>query len=243
MIAGPSAASVRLRATDGADREPEAVAANLLGDPRLAGIVVNSRDIAEREAFETQRADRAPHDATTGFPNRALVLGRVAPAPATADRQPAPPGVILLGLDRFGHVNGRFRRAGGDAVLAAGVEAFAPRGGNNVGVRDRARTVGRGVLGRRTSPVADAAREQDPPRPADVAGVPVLRCRADHGKRSVPSSTGTAAPPTRIAAGSPLDVSTAMWTKLWRPILAPCSLTMRTAAPSAAGEAKPWRTR
>ncbi len=46
-------------------------------DPNVKGIVLNSRDVSERKAFEEQLAHQAFHDSITGLANRALFRDRV----------------------------------------------------------------------------------------------------------------------------------------------------------------------
>src|SRR5207244_2375266 len=55
----------------------ETTISNLLEDPAVNGIVLNLRDISERQALEDQLRFQAFHDALTGLPNRELFLDRV----------------------------------------------------------------------------------------------------------------------------------------------------------------------
>src|SRR5919199_3149716 len=75
-------AEFRLRHKDGRWRWIEAVARNLLHDPRIGGIVANYRDVTERKAYEQRKDDfisiaahelRTPLTSVQGF---AEVLGR-----------------------------------------------------------------------------------------------------------------------------------------------------------------------
>lgn len=49
----------RLRHKDGSYRTCEAVGRNLLNDPAVRGIVINARDVTERQLYEQELADRA----------------------------------------------------------------------------------------------------------------------------------------------------------------------------------------
>ena len=69
-------AEYRLRHKDGRWRWIEAIARNLLHDPRIGGIIVNSRDITERKDYEQRKDDfisiaahelRAPLTSVQGF--------------------------------------------------------------------------------------------------------------------------------------------------------------------------------
>ena len=69
---GPSDRTVlvRWRHRDGGYRHVENRHANLLDDPAVGGVVVNSRDVTDRVALEEQLTHRAFHDALTGLANR-----------------------------------------------------------------------------------------------------------------------------------------------------------------------------
>ena len=66
-----------LRHRDGDARQFEILHTNLLDDEHVGGIVLNSRDVSERKAFEEQLAHQAFHDPVTGLANRALFAERV----------------------------------------------------------------------------------------------------------------------------------------------------------------------
>ncbi len=106
-----------LRHRDGTWLTFEVRHTDLLGDRRVRGIVLNSRDISERKAFEQQLTHQAFHDPVTGLPNRALFTDRVEQAVARGRREGHAIGVIFLDLDDFKTINDSLGHASGDAVL------------------------------------------------------------------------------------------------------------------------------
>ena len=67
----------RARHKDGHWVFVETLRTNLLHDPNVKGIVLNTRDITERKEFEEQLSHQAFHDSVTGLANRALFRDRV----------------------------------------------------------------------------------------------------------------------------------------------------------------------
>jgi diguanylate cyclase (GGDEF)-like protein/PAS domain S-box-containing protein len=107
-----------LRHRDGTWLQFEVQHTDLLHDEHVRGIVLNSRDVSERKAFEDQLAHQAFHDPVTNLANRALFVDRVQHALMRAQRGgSASVGVMFIDLDDFKTVNDSLGHAAGDVVL------------------------------------------------------------------------------------------------------------------------------
>lgn len=102
-----------LRRRDGEPRQFEILHTNLLADQHVRGIVLNARDVSERNELARQ----ASHDQLTGLANRALFLERVRQAIGRARRTGAKLAILFLDLDEFKRINDTHGHDTGDAVL------------------------------------------------------------------------------------------------------------------------------
>ncbi len=85
--------------------------------PNSTGCIAVLRDQRERKAAERQIAELAHTDPLTGLPNRAGLMEQLALATANSPATAAPCALLLVGLDRFKHVNDSIGHRQGDEVL------------------------------------------------------------------------------------------------------------------------------
>ncbi len=120
---GPSAPITwRLRCADSSWLYVENIATNLLDEPTVAGVVLNTRDVTDRKALEEQLTHQAFHDPLTNLANRALFRDRVEHALARTNREPHTVAVLFLDLDNFKTINDSFGHAAGDRLLVLAAE-------------------------------------------------------------------------------------------------------------------------
>ncbi len=95
----------------------EARATNLLGDPTVAGVVVNLHDITGRRRAEHALELQSLRDPLTGLPNRALLRDRIGRALHRRDGSEHDVAVLFCDIDGFRTVNDGLGHAQGDALL------------------------------------------------------------------------------------------------------------------------------
>jgi len=109
----------RLRTSDGAYVAVDARVTNLLANPAVAGIILNSRDVTDGKRLEDELRHQAFHDSMTGLANRALFEDRLENALARLTRTQSAIGILFLDLDDFKAVNDGRGHKVGDELLRA----------------------------------------------------------------------------------------------------------------------------
>jgi diguanylate cyclase (GGDEF)-like protein/PAS domain S-box-containing protein len=173
-----------LRHRDDSVRQFEVLYTNLATDEHVRGIVLNSRDISERRAFEEQLTHQAFHDPVTGLANRALFVERVRHALARGRREGGGLAVVFLDLDDFKTINDSLGHAAGDEVLVEVSKRLA----TSVRASDTAARFGGDEFALLLEDIADVQEAADTAeRVIDALAAPV---RAAHKELTVRCSVG-----------------------------------------------------
>ncbi len=105
----------RFMQVDGSFRHAETSVTNLLEDPAVEALVLNTHDVTERRRLEDELRERALSDQLTDLPNRVLFLERTGHALSRRVAQPLV--VCFLDLDDFKAVNDAHGHGAGDQLL------------------------------------------------------------------------------------------------------------------------------
>ena len=115
----------RIRHADGAWLTVDNVGTNLLHEPVIRGLVLNTRDVTEQSVIKQQYMHQAFHDPLTDLANRSLFLYQVGNALARAQRRSSAVTVLFLDLDNFKTVNDSLGHAAGDRLLVDAARRLA----------------------------------------------------------------------------------------------------------------------
>ena len=118
----PTSATWRLRSSRGQFMYVESIITNLLHDPNIIGLVLNTRDLTEREELESQLTHLAFHDSLTNLANRALFQQQLEFAFTRQQHTNHQIAVVFLDLDNFKEVNDTLGHEQGNALLVAVAE-------------------------------------------------------------------------------------------------------------------------
>jgi len=106
---------LRIRRFDGGWAHVEAIAANLVEEPNVQGVVCNLRDITEQVAAENELKRQARRDPLTGLPNRNLMTAAL--ARICTEAQEGHTALLLMDLDGFKDINDGLGHDVGDQLL------------------------------------------------------------------------------------------------------------------------------
>jgi predicted signal transduction protein with EAL and GGDEF domain len=107
----------RVRHGDGSWRFLQSIVTNLIHEPSVGGLVLNSRDITDQKDLEEQLRHQAFHDTLTGLANRALFSEHLEQAVRRRGRIGGGLALFFIDLDSFKAVNDLHGHSLGDDVL------------------------------------------------------------------------------------------------------------------------------
>ncbi len=115
----------RFRHANGTWLTVDNVGTNLLDEPVIRGLVLNTRDVTEQSVIKQQYMHQAFHDPLTDLANRSLFLYQVGHALTRTQRQANAVTVLFLDLDNFKTVNDSLGHAAGDRLLVEAARRLA----------------------------------------------------------------------------------------------------------------------
>jgi diguanylate cyclase (GGDEF)-like protein/PAS domain S-box-containing protein len=119
---GEMVAEWQVRHADGSWRFLQSVLTNLIHEPSVGGLVLNSRDVTDQKTLEDQLRHQAFHDQLTGLANRALFAEHLDQALRRQSRMGGELAVLFIDLDEFKTVNDLHGHALGDELLKQAAE-------------------------------------------------------------------------------------------------------------------------
>jgi len=105
------------RHATGRECRVEVTITNLLENPDVSGLVLNSRDVTDRVGLEEQLTTQAFTDSLTELPNRALFKDRLQHSLSRRSTADVSVAVLFLDLDGFKAVNDTLGHSAGDDLL------------------------------------------------------------------------------------------------------------------------------
>jgi diguanylate cyclase (GGDEF)-like protein/PAS domain S-box-containing protein len=119
---GEMVAEWQVRHADGSWRFLQSIVTNLIHEPSIGGLVLNSRDVTDQKTLEDQLRHQAFHDQLTGLANRALFAEHLDQALRRQSRMGDELAVLFIDLDEFKTVNDLHGHTLGDELLKQAAE-------------------------------------------------------------------------------------------------------------------------